>query len=87
MKYAPCVGDVGVIGTLDFITTNPLGSSGFFFFNVTANGYASAADNVVAVEFRFCCPVVPAGFNNGDWVTVTIAEDNDSPYATAVQAL
>jgi hypothetical protein len=87
MKYAPAVGDVGVIGTLEFVTTNPLGSCGFFDASVTANGYASAADNVVSVNLRFCCPVVPAGLNPGDSVTANILQGNDGPYAGNIQAL
>jgi hypothetical protein len=86
-KYSPSVGDTGVIGQVDFITTNPLGRSGFFFFSVSANGYASAADNVVAVNFRYCAPVIPAGINNGDFVTATIAEENGVAYATNLEAL
>ena len=84
-KYAPAVGDVGVIGTLEFVVTNPIGSSGFFDAAVTANGYASVQQDKLDPQLRFCCPVIPAGLPSGAAVTVTIAEGNDGLYATNVQ--
>ena len=87
MAYGPSVGDVSVIGFVDFITTNPLGTSGFFFASVTANGYQSVAQNILDPQLRFVCDSIPAGLNPGDSVTANILQGNDGPYAGNIQAL
>ena len=86
-KYAPAVGDTSVVGQVDFITTNPLGTSGVFDANVTANGYQSTQQDKKDPQLRFPCPVVPAGLNSGDWVTVDILQGDYAPYAGNIQAL
>jgi len=90
MKFGPSVGDTGVVGTVRNIRRWPLGSCGTFNPNVSANGYASVAQNLEA-QFGAGCgdiPVsgVPKEISNGDWVTVTIAEGNGVLIATNMQA-
>jgi hypothetical protein len=98
MKYGPAVGDVGVIGTIRSITRNPLCSCGFFDANVTANGYASAADTIedslgvgngsLSVRgYPASSQNVPDGLCNGDWVTADILEMNGIAYATNLEKL
>jgi len=87
MKFAPEAGDTGVIGNVDFITRNSLGSVGLFLPNVTANGYASAADNLVDVDLRYTCKAIPDGLQSGDAVTADIAEEHGTLYATNMQAI
>jgi hypothetical protein len=90
-KYGPAVGDVGVIGTIRSVTRTPLGSWCFFDPNVTANGYASAADNIEAALGVGCGSLlvdsVPDGLNNGDAVTADVLQGNFAPYATNLEAL
>jgi hypothetical protein len=85
MKFQPEVGDVAVVGTVDFINRNV--NCGIFDANVSANGYDSVAQNILDARLRFTCPAVPDGLNNGDAVTVDIAEGNDGPFATNMEAL
>jgi hypothetical protein len=87
MKFAPEGGDVGVIGNVDFVTRNSLGSVGIFLPNVTANGYSSAAQNLVDVDLRYLCTSIPDGLNSGDAVTADIAEENGTLYAENMEAL
>jgi hypothetical protein len=86
-KYEPAVGDTGVIGTVGFVTRNPLGSWAFFFAAVTANGYASIQQDKLSVGLQFCCPFVPEGISEGDWVTADILQGNYAPYAFNLTAL
>ena len=92
-KYGPAVGDTGVIGTVSHVTRNPLGSSCFFYPAVTANGYASAADDIEArdplgVGFRtITCPFVPEGISEGDTVTADILQGNYAAYAFNLEKL
>jgi hypothetical protein len=89
MKYGPAVGDVGVIGTIRYINRTPLGSWCLFDPNVTANGYASAAQNSEASLGVGCGSLsvdsVPDGLNNGDWVTADIVQGNFAAYAANLQ--
>ena len=87
MKFAPEAGDVGVIGNVDFVTRNALGSVGLFLPNVTANGYASAAQNLVDVDLRYFCSSIPDGMNYGDACMADITEENGVLYAENMQAL
>jgi hypothetical protein len=89
-KYSPVAGDVGVIGTIRNINRNPLFSNGIFNPNVSANGYASAAQNVEAQTGVGCGDVpirggVPEGINEGDWVTADILQGNFALYAVNIQ--
>jgi hypothetical protein len=87
-KYAPAVGDTGVIGTVDFIQRPPFGCTvGIFNANVTANGYASVQQEKLDPQLRFVCDRIPAGLNNGDAVTVDIVQNEwEVVYATNMQA-
>jgi hypothetical protein len=87
VKYGPAVGDIGVVGQVDFISRNPYGSSGVFIANVTANGYDSVAQNILDPQLRFCCPGIPVGLNNGDWVVADIGQGEYAPYAAITAAL
>jgi hypothetical protein len=90
-KYGPAVGDTGVIGVVDFINRTPLGNSGTFNASVTANGYASAAQNIEASLGVGCGSLlvrfVPEGLNNGDGVTADILQGNYAPYAFNLEKL
>lgn len=87
MKFEPVDGDTNVIGNVDFITRNALGSVGVFDANVTANSYDSVAQNIYDAHLRFQCDSIPDGIENGDTVTVDIVDSNGVLIATNVQAL
>jgi hypothetical protein len=72
-KYAPAIGDTGVVGILT-VLGRALNGAGFFDASVTANGYDSVAQNIYDPNLRFCCPFVREGLNNGDAVTADILE-------------
>jgi hypothetical protein len=86
-KYEPAVGDTGVVGVLTVISSNALVRCGFFDAAVTANGYASVAQNIRGAATRLECPFVPEGLNSGDWVTASILQGNYAPYAFNLTAL
>jgi hypothetical protein len=87
-KMQPSVGDVGVVGIIDCLTRNPLGSSAFFVAEITANGYSSVAQNLFVPALSYCCKDIPDGIETGDTVTASIVETDDGvAYATNILKL
>jgi hypothetical protein len=91
-KYGAVAGDVGVIGTVRFITRNPLGGACYFNPNITANGYANpvpftAFDGVLDSALNFSVTPVPEWLYDGQWVTADILQGDHALYAANLQAL
>jgi hypothetical protein len=84
-KFGPNVGDTGVIGTIDFITRNALGSCGKFNALTIANGYAfysfpamtAPPPDYIEPTAGYCLEVlnVPDDLQNGDQCTADIVQD------------
>ena len=94
-KFGPNVGDTGVIGFVNFITRNALGSCGKFNALTIANGYASFAANTppppdyIPSSAGYCLEVyvVPDEINNGDACTADVVQGRYAAYATNLQKL
>ena len=86
-KFAPENGDVSVIGHVDFITRNSLGSCGIFDAAVSANNYSSVAQNLLDPQMRFCCKNFADEINDGDAVTADISSENDVLIAVNITKL